>query len=134
MDLPALDLEQEIGEFEGLVLIEKKDWKKRLANSSVRMQHLTFLEDIPIAEDLQLTQQTDRIIYVIIQCIPIPILLKTTNSRSLIIPISIDQRDPVKNLFKLINAYFQASLEQRGLTTWKNSTKLILSEQNHQFF
>ena len=81
-----------------------------------------------------MVHQNERIIYVIPQCIPIPITLKTTNSRSLIIPISIDQREPIKNLYKHINKYFQETFDKRGLEAWKNSSKLIMSEYNHQLY
>ena len=61
-------------------------------------------------------------------------MLKATSSNSMIIPIVIQKTDPIKNIFKQINLYFNDNLQQRGLYYMKDSTKLILSEQNHQIF
>lgn len=68
------------------------------------------------------------LIYVIINCIPIPIMLKATSSESLIIPIVLQKTEPIKTIFKQVNLYFSDNLQQRGLWFMKDSTKLILSE------
>ena len=76
----------------------------------------------------------NRVFYVIIHCIPIPILLKATQSESLIMPISIPLSSPLKDIFGMINQYFDETLDQMGLYFIKNSSKLILSDKNHRVF
>lgn len=40
----------------------------------------------------------------------------------------------MKQLYKNINSYISENIEEKGLISMKNSTKLILSEQNHRIF
>ncbi len=40
----------------------------------------------------------------------------------------------MKQVYRALNQYFQDNLDQRGLFYIKKSTKLILSETNHQVF
>ena len=47
-------------------------------------------------------EDDERLFYVLVQCIPAPILLKA-NSDSIIIPIIAKKNHEVKCLFKLIN-------------------------------
>jgi hypothetical protein len=61
-------------------------------------------------------------------------MLKATCTKSLIIPIVIQKTEPIKSILKQINLYFSDNLQQRGLYFMKDSTKIILSEQNHQIF
>ena len=96
-----------------------------------------FIEEVQKADfidSVQMEKNGFRVIYVIINCIPVPIMLKATNSDSLIIPIVIEKSEPIKSIFKKINLYFSDNLQQRGLYFMKDSTKLILSDQNHQIF
>ena len=51
-----------------------------------------------------------KLIYAIVNCIPIPIMLKATCTESLIIPIIIQKTEPIKSIFKQINLYFSDNL------------------------
>jgi len=81
-----------------------------------------------------LKEDGKRVLFAVIHCIPIPILRKATMSESLIIPVALDGNLRVKQVYRALNSYFQDNLDQRGLFFIKNSTKLILSDTNHQVF
>ena len=69
-----------------------------------------------------------RLFYVIIQCIPIPLMMKFTSSNSIIVPVVLKKQAPLKQLYKSMNSYLKDAIEDRGLDRMKHSTKLILSE------
>ena len=48
----------------------------------------------------------NRLFYVIVQCIPIPLIKKFTSSKSIIIPIVLPKRAPLKQIYKCVNKYF----------------------------
>jgi hypothetical protein len=54
---------------------------------------------------IQAAKSKTRLLYVIIHCIPIPILLKASLSNCLIIPQNMKLTDPVKALFKHLTLY-----------------------------
>jgi F0F1-type ATP synthase membrane subunit b/b' len=68
---------------------------------------------------------------VIIQCIPLPVLLKASSNRRAVISLSVDKNEKLKGLLKLLTAKIQENLNDEGLEYIKNSTKLVLSELNH---
>jgi len=61
-------------------------------------------------------------------------LLKANPNERIVIPLAIDINEPVKSLFKHLTKYFRENLEREGFHYIKNSTKLNLSELNHQMF
>ena len=105
MELPALDLNQKIGGFQQLVLVQKKGWKASKALNN--KQKYSFIEEVPRQESLSL-QESDhtRIVYIIVHCIPIPVLLKATASETMIIALSLPRKDPISSVFKKLTKYF----------------------------
>ena len=95
---------------------------------------LTFLEQIPRLEKispLEVKREDRKLLLIIIQSIPIPILLRATSSESLIIPFVVEANSSLKDLFKVVNKYFKDNLDSRGLYFIKSNSKLIVSDQNH---
>jgi len=110
MELPPLDLNQKIGEYESLVLIRKRGWKPSKALNN--KQKYSFIEEVPRRESppppttsLQESDDT-RIVYIIVHCIPIPVLLKATASETMIIALSLPRKDPISSVFKKLTNYF----------------------------
>ena len=96
-DMPALAHDQEIGEFDALVLVQKRNWK----GGATPQKKYSFMYD----NYIQAAKSKTRLLYVIIHCIPIPILLKASLSNCLIIPVNMKLTDPVKALFKHLTLY-----------------------------
>ena len=69
-----------------------------------------------------------RMFYVIVQCIPIPLMKRFTNSNSIIVPVILNKQQPLKQIYKSMNGYLKHAIEERGHDRIKHSTKLILSE------
>ena len=74
------------------------------------------------------TDEQTRLFYVIVQCIPIPLMKRFTSSSSIIVPIILRKQQPLKQIYKSMNGYLKQAIEDRGFSKMKNSTKLILSE------
>ena len=89
MDLKGLDPDQPIGGFDKLVLVEKKNWQK--LKDKMKKAELAFLKEVPQKEQINVPghdiAQDTRLFYVIIQCIPIPLMMKFTSSNSIIVPV-----------------------------------------------
>ena len=136
MDLKGLDLDQPIGGFDKLVLVEKKNWKDIVDKSG--KDGLTFLSNIPDSEDVEIPaavsggagqpENQNRLLYVIVQCVPIPLMKKITKSSSIIVPVLLKKQQNLKQIYRSVNGYMKEAIEDRGLHQMKNSTKLILSE------
>ena len=78
------------------------------------MKRIEFIDDINDSENIdeeEMKAKGKRVIYVIAQCIPIPILEKATVSESLIIPLPMSGDLQVKCVFKAMNSYFQENLD-----------------------
>jgi len=76
LDLPALSPTQQIGEFEHLVLVQKKNWKTIVEQS--KSKKLKFVSEISLFDGINeanLKEKGKRLIYVIVECIPIPIMI-----------------------------------------------------------
>jgi len=106
MELRGLDLDQPIGEFETLVLVEKRNWakiKEKMQNKS-KMNFLTRIPDMEginvpggdLAQSVIEMEDQNRLFYVVVQCIPIPLIRKFTSSKSIIIPVILPKRSPLK--------------------------------------
>jgi hypothetical protein len=63
--MPALTHDQEIGEFDALVLVQKRNWK---GGKSGSQKKYSFMFD----NYIQPARSKTRLLYVIIHCIPIP--------------------------------------------------------------
>lgn len=86
-DIPALDHNQNIGEFDALVLVQKRNYRGPVVtNKEYNFKQSWSLEPY---------QQT---FYVIIECIPMPLMLKV--AKSMVIPMKLDSSDPIKVVFK----------------------------------
>ena len=70
----------------------------------------------------------------VIQCIPIPLIVKFTSSSSLIIPILLPGNVEVRRIYRELNTYIQNALDDQGLHSMKKSTKLRLSDKNHKLY
>ena len=139
MDLKGLDPDQPIGGFDKLVLVEKKNWRDIKDKNGKDGQ--TFISNIPSLEGVDLPAGSDgqpdnrnRLLYVIVQCVPIPFMKRLTKSDSIIVPIVLKKDQTLKHIYKSVNGFMKEAIEDRGLHSMKNSTKLILSEQNHRMF
>jgi len=75
-----------------------------------------------------------RVVYIVIHCIPIPVLLRTTQSQKMIVALTLGQKEPINAVFKEISKYFQYTLEFNGFRHMKMQSKFKFSEKNHQIF
>lgn len=124
MELPALEQEQEIGEFDSLVLILKKQYR----NKKVTPKQFEFNSQTkPWNID-------HRVVHVILQCIPISVLQKIIPNGRVLISISVDKNITLKCLYKLLTEYLQDNLEVQGYSYMRSSSKMVLSDQNHESF
>ena len=83
---------------------------------------------------IQPAKSKTRLMYVIVQCVPILIMLKASISNCLIVPMKMNNNDPLKCLLKQLTAYLRDSLSRQGQHQMAQSTKLILSERHNQMF
>lgn len=72
--------------------------------------------------------------HVILQCIPIIVLEKINPNGRVLISISVDKNISMKAMYKLLTEYLQNNLEAQGYSYMKSSSKMVLSEQNHESF
>lgn len=133
MDLKGLDPDQAIGGFDKLVLVEKRNWREIIAKNG--QDGYAFIDNIPSLEDVVVpkageghSDEVNRLLYVIVQCIPIPLMRRFTKSDSIIVPILLKKQQTLKQVYKSVNTYLRDAIEERGLHSMRNSTKLILSE------
>lgn len=139
MDLKGLDPDQAIGGFDKLVLVQKKNWQE--IKDKTKKNELVFIRQVPQMEDISVpgidptmsmdgapSDEETRLFYVIVQCIPIPLMKRFTSSNSIIVPVVLKKQQQLKQIYKSMNGYLQHAIEDRGLYQMKNSTKLVLSE------
>lgn len=111
MDLKGLDHDQPIGGFDKLVLIQCKNWKDIISKNS--KNSMTFLEEVPCFEMVDVAakatdaqnQQINRLFYVIVQCLPIPLIKRLTKTDSIIVPIIMKKQQTLKQLYKNVNTF-----------------------------
>ena len=84
--------------------------------------------DLTVNEREAQAEEQTRLFYVIVQCIPIPLMKRFTSSNSIIVPVILHRQQPLKQIYKSMNGYLKHAIEDRGLSQMKHSTKLILSE------
>lgn len=107
----------------------------------MKKTELEFLKQVPQKENIIVpgigltanereapADEQTRLFYVIVQCIPIPLMKRFTSSKSIIVPVILNRQQPLKQIYKSVNGYLKHAIEDQGLNKMKHSTKLILSE------
>lgn len=102
--------------------------KKKFRNKKIAPKLLEFKNNVkPRSEN-------HRVMHVILQCIPIPVLLKINPNGRTVISLSIQKNVTMKSMYKIISEYLQTNLEIQGYQYMMKSSKMMISDQNHQTF
>jgi hypothetical protein len=95
---------------------------------------MEIIQEVENIDKDAIALKNQRILYVIVQCFPISLIVRASQSRSLIIPLVLHNDALVKDVYQKLYDYFDTRLDAKGLYFIKNSSKLILSDKNHQIF
>ena len=73
-------------------------------------------------------ESNETLLFVIIQCIPVPIMLKITRLKSILIPIVVKRNITVKAFFKQLTEHVRREMELKGLEQMMANSKLIIND------
>lgn len=103
--------------------------KQKYKNTKIAPKQYEFNKN-----NVQQPLANQRTIYIVLHCIPIPLIKKINPSGKVLISLNVDKDLTIKSLFKVVTEYLKYNLEFNGYNYMKSSSKMIISEQNHQAF